>query len=160
MRRLQFSVICASLILLFASTTQATVSSYSFTLVGPQTTGDGPGSTIRTTGSGSFDTEARTVVASGSFTESNSTGGTARGTWTATSFVSFQPFGGPNPGSQGGVLQILVTMSFAGKDQETNVPMSVTCRINHPLGFTGEEGITIGSFREIIRGATLFHLND
>ncbi len=158
MRKLQFSVICASLILLLASATQATVSSYSFNLVGPQTTGDGAGNTIQTTGSGSFDTQAETVVASGSF---NSTGGVVtKGTWTATGFVSFQPFGGPNPGLQGGVLQILVTMSFASGGQETNVPMSVTCRIHAPSGFTGEEGITIGSFTKVIRGATLFHLND
>jgi hypothetical protein len=74
-------------------------------------------------------------------------------------FVHFRSFGGPNPGTQGGVLELVVTLLPDGGAAVTGVPMSVTCRVNAPAGFTEEEGITLGFFTEKVRGATLFHLN-
>jgi len=100
-------------------------------------------------------------VANGSFTIFSSAGAVvARGTWQATGFTSFDAFGGPSPGIQGGVLDITVTLFPDGGTPETGVPMSVTCRVNHPTGFTGEEGTTVDGFTEKTGGNTLFHLNN
>ncbi len=135
---------------------------YSFTLNGPQSAGDpNTGNTILVTGSGSFDTaDSGTVIASGSFTIFNSGGAVVnRGTWRATSFVSFDSFGGFSPGLQGGVLKIIVTLSPNAGTPMTGVSMVVTCRIKAPPN-TGAEGIIIWSFTETIPGHTLFHLNE
>jgi hypothetical protein len=134
---------------------------YSFSFFGPQVNSapSGPfaGDTIRVTGSGSFDPGAATVVAGGSFTVSDPSSGAIvqRGTWKATAFGSFQAFGGPKSGIQGGTLQITVTMGSM-----TDVSMTVNCLIAAPAGFPGAEGIVIGDFTQVVRGATLFHLND
>src|SRR6266852_9354165 len=82
--------------LALASATGNTDPTYSFTLNGPQAAGDpNTGNTILVTGSGSFDPSAGTVIGSGSFTIFNSGGAVVnRGTWKATSFVSFHSFGG------------------------------------------------------------------
>ena|SRR6266849_3778667 len=134
---------------------------YSFSFFGPQVSsapsGAFAGDTIRVTGSGSFDPGAATVVAGGSFTVSDASGSIVqRGTWKATGFASFQAFGGPRSGFQGGTLQITVTMGSSMPD----VSMTVNCLIAAPAGFTGAEGIVIGDFTQVVRGATLFHLND
>jgi hypothetical protein len=135
---------------------------YSFTLTGPQAVGDpNTGNAIRVTGSGSFDTNAGTVIGSGSFTKFNSGGAViSRGTWKATSFVSFDSFGGFSPGFQGGVLKITVSLSPDTGTPETAATMVVTCLVNAPPSFKGDEGITIGSFTKTLGGHTLFHLND
>jgi hypothetical protein len=140
----------------------ATDLTYSFTLTGPQVAEDpNTSNTIRVTGSGSFDTSARTVIGSGSFAMFNSGGAViSRGTWNATSFVSFDSFGGFSPGFQGGVLKIIVTLSPDAGTAVTGVSMTVTCRVNAPSNFKGDEGIIIGSFTKTIAGHTLFHLND
>src|SRR5215471_14542219 len=85
--------------------------SFTFNLVGPQTS-ENPanGQTIRVTGGGSFDTVSGTVVASGSFIISNGSVAISRGTWHATAFDTFTPFGGPTNGFQGGTLSITVTL--------------------------------------------------
>lgn len=143
---------------------------YSFNLVGPQTTSDGT-QTIEVTGSGSFDPTAGTVVASGSFNITNNSNGAvvSRGTWNATAFNSFCARGGPNPGIQGGVLVITVTLSPDGGEPITGVTMSVTCRVKAPGTpgnpcSAGHEGVTVtgsvGNFADVVRGATLVHVND
>ena len=138
---------------------------YSFSFFGPQVSsspsGNFAGDTIEVTGSGSFDPGVGTVVASGSFTISTPSGSIVRkGTWKATSFVSFQAFGGPRPGFQGGQLQIAITVFPNGGSPRPDVPMTVNCLIFAPPGFTGSEGIAFGEFTQVVRGATLFHLND
>ena len=151
---------CVSMLLPVAEAANQT---YGFNLVGPQITSAASGASVRTTGSGSFDPVAQTVIASGSFAQFNADGSVAaRGTWVATGFVSFIAFGGPTPGIQGGVLQITVTLFFQGGGQQTDVPMTVTCLVNAPSGFTGDEGITLGVFTHSIpfgHSHTLFHLN-
>ncbi len=139
----------------------ATGTSYSFNLIGPNTamaeSGPFAGDTIRVTGSGAFDTGAGTATGSGSFTHIKADGSVfARGTWAATGFTSFDAFGGPNPGRQGGVLDIVITLFPKGEPPVTDVPMSVTCLINAPSGL--EEGTTVGDFTETTGGLTLFHL--
>jgi hypothetical protein len=149
-------------ILALTSSASANDLTYSFTLDGPQTAED-PGSrnTIRVTGSGSFDNSAGSVIGSGSFTILNSGGAViSRGIWNATAFVGFDSFGGFNPGTQGGVLNITVTLSPNAGTPMTGVSMVVTCRVKAPANFAGAEGITIGSFTDTVAGHTLFHLNE
>jgi len=131
---------------------------YSFNLDPPNTAADESGNVIRVTGAGVFDTGGA-VRATGSFTIFNSAGAvTGRGTWRATDFVSFDSFGGPSPGFQGGVLEITVTLFPQGGSPITDVPMSITCLVNAPPGFTEDEGTTVWDFMEKTGGTTLFHL--
>jgi hypothetical protein len=100
------------------------------------------------------------VIASGSFTHTTSTGALVhRGVWVATGFDSFVAFGGPSPGFQGGVLEITATLFPVGEAPVAGVPIKVTCLINAPGGFTGDEGTTVGPFTEQTGGMTFFHLN-
>ena len=136
---------------------------YSFNLIVPNTAEASSGDTIRVTGSGTFRAfnVGNSVVASGSFTQFRANGSVfARGTWQATAFNSFDAFGGPNPGTQGGVLEITVTLFPHGGAAVTGVPMSVTCLVNKPAGFTEDEGTTVGEFTEKTGGQTLFHLQN
>lgn len=135
---------------------------FSFNLVGPNTakatSGFLAGHTIRVTGSGTFNTGTRSIVASGSETDFAPDGSVfSRGTWEATAFNSFTGFGGPNPGTQGGVLHLTITIFPEGKPPATGRPMSVTCAVFAPPGT--EEGVTFGAFTEKTGGTTLFHLN-
>lgn len=142
--------------------------SYTFNLVGPNTavgtSSPFVGDPITIRGAGTFDTASETITASGAFTHVSvagiviPAGVVTPGVWKATRFVSFQSFGGPNPGLQGGVLQFEATLFEFGIAVATSVPMSVTCLINAPVGFTGEEGTTLGVFDEKIGGETLFHM--
>ena len=137
----------------------ASGTSFGFNLVGPQTTmavsGPIAGDTLRTTGSGSFDTSG-SIVASGSFTHIKANGTVFdRGTWQATVFVSFTAFGGPNPGLQGGELKFHATFLPDGGTPSTRL-VTVVCRINAPSGFTDPEGVRVGLFTDVTRGATLF----
>ena len=132
---------------------------YSFELLGPQISTSSSGASISMTGTGSFDTTTGTVVASGLFVQFNANGSlAAHGTWSATSFVSFDSFGGPNPGLQGGQLVIIVTLFPKGGPPETGLSMSVTCLVGSPPP-GAIEGVTIADFTTPVRGHTLFHLN-
>lgn len=147
---------------LAARPAMAADTSYTFNLTGPSTamapSGPFAGDTIRTTGAGSFDTGAATIVASGSFTHTKADGSVfARGTWVATSFTGFTAFGGPNPGIQGGVLELVATLYPTGEPPVPDVPITVTCEVNSPGGF--EEGTAVGDFTEKTAGETLFHLS-
>jgi hypothetical protein len=140
----------------------ATGTAYTFNLIGPNTaeaqTGAFADDTIRLTGAGAFDTTARTVVGSGSFTHIKADGSVfARGTWQATAFTSFDPFGGPNTGQQGGELVIVVTLFPAGGSPVPGLMMTVTCELGSPPSGT-EEGTTLGDFMESTGGLTLIHL--
>jgi hypothetical protein len=153
------AALCALVLLAFVPAASA-ATTYSFQLTGPNTAvNPTTGDIIRVTGSGTFDTSASTVVASGSFTHTTSTGAlVARGTWVATSFESFDAFGGPNNGHQGGVLDIVATLFPSGGSPVTGVPIEVVCVVNAPAGFTEEEGTSVDGFTEHTGGTTLFHL--
>jgi hypothetical protein len=163
MKRCSIVTVFASLALLaplLAAPAAASDATFSFNLIGPNITAAPDGATLRTTGSGSFEAGAGTIVASGSFTHFLANGTVfAKGTWKATAFVSFRAFGGPNAGTQGGLLQLIVALFPDGGAAVTELPMSITCRVNAPTGFTEEEGVTLASFTDKVRGATLFHLN-
>ncbi len=81
-----------------------------------------------------------------------------RGVWVATDFGSFDAFGGPNNGFQGGVLEITATLFPVGGAPVTRV-ITVNCLINAPGGFTEDEGTAVGAFTERTGGQTFFHLN-
>jgi hypothetical protein len=143
----------------------AAATSYSFNLIGPNTaSAASSGNTIRVTGSGTFDTVAKTVDASGSFTIKLADGTVvSKGTWEATAFTSFISFGGLTNGSgrlisgeQGGELALIVTLFPDGGAPVTGVVMTVTCALGtFPPGT--EEGTTVGAFLEKTGGSTLFH---
>ena len=138
---------------------------YSFSLNGPNTAQDDNGGVLRTTGSGTFDSDGEPVDASGSFTEFDS-GGTvvAKGTWSATAFVGFSKPGGLRPGFQAGILEIKVTFSFDDGRTVTDLDMKVVCNLpdnpttpgGHETGETG--GTTVGAFDDATGGFTLFNL--
>ena len=134
---------------------------YSFTLTGPQSATNASNHTITLTGGGSFDPTDRTVVASGSFITTNNSNGEVihKGTWSATAFTSFCPRGGPNPGIQGGVLVIKITLFPDEGNPITGVTMTVNCLVGSGCN-AADEGVTVGDFTTIVRGRTLFHIND
>jgi hypothetical protein len=132
----------------------------SFNLIKPNTSTAPSGDTIRVTGSGTFDTTAKSIVASGSFTHTDSTGAiVARGTWMATGFTSFKSFGGPNPGTQGGVLWFTATLFPDGGAPHLGILMSITCLVGLGPGHGFEEGTTVGVFTDVTGGTTLFHID-
>lgn len=140
---------------------------YGFNLVGPQSSTNVSNHTITLTGGGSFDVNAGTVVASGSFTTTNNSNGAVihRGTWSATAFKSFCSRGGPNSGIQGGVLIITVTLFPDVGNPITGLTMTVNCLVFGSPNNAGTcnpqgEGVTVGDFVTIVTGRTLFHLND
>ena len=138
--------------------------SFGFTFLGPQTA-ENPLTfdTLRVTGSGSFDTMTHSIEASGSFTHILANGTVfARGTWQATSFTSFTLFGGEHLGEQGGVLHFVATLIPNDRPPVPSVPVTVVCRIDAPLSFPKTmfpEGVKVGDFSDVTRGAILFHLN-
>ena len=140
----------------------ASGTTFSFNLIGPNTAvNSSVGETIGVTGAGTFDPGAGTVEASGAFIVFNSAGAEVTlGNWKATAFNGFNAFGGPNPGTQGGVLEITATFFPNNGGALKGVPMSVTCLVNAPSGFTEDEGTTIADFTEKTGGTTLFHLED
>ncbi len=146
----------------------ASVTSYSFNLIGPNTamaqntipgTPIAAGDVLRLTGSGAFDSSKGTARGGGSFTHYKPDGSVfARGLWVVTGFQSFTSYGGPNPGVQGGVL--LVTVSIIGPEATfAGLTLQASCHVNAPAG-APEEGTTLpGLFSEPTGGNTLFHSN-
>ncbi len=133
-----------------AGTTSHTVYSFDLTRGDTASSPSGgmmasPGDWISVKGSGTFDTTAQTVNASGSFVHYHSDGSVAcQGTWVATSFTSFTDKGTNANGEEGGVLVLVVThycktmgMTMPG------IAMTVTSNVNDP---SLVEGITVHVF--------------
>ncbi len=145
------------------------VTSYSFNLIGPNTTMAqntipgtpiAAGDVLRLTGSGAFDLSKDAASGGGSFTHYKPDGSVfARGVWVVTGFQSFTSYGGPSSGIQGGVL--LVTVSIIGPEATfTGLTLQVSCHVNAPAN-APEEGTTLpGLFSVSTGGNTLFHLNN
>ena len=150
----------ATVLALSASVVQSAV--YHFELQGLNTASNSSGDVIAITGQGNFDTTQGTVKASGSYTVYDSTGAvTSKGTWVATDFVSFTPFGGVNNGFQTGQLDIDITLRPRGGALITDVPMSVFCEpgeVPGPAEADSEDGTTVGDFTVNAHGFTLFQL--
>jgi hypothetical protein len=107
-----------------------------------------PGDWISVMGSGTFDTTARTIKASGSFMHYHSNGVmVCQGTWEATAFTGFTNFGMNSKGQEGGVLSFVVTHHCkTSKMTMTGIAMTVTSTVNAPLGSNYIEGTTVGPF--------------
>ena len=161
-RALIFAAMLAltTLLTLGASAVQAEV--YHFELQGLNTASDSSSNVIAITGQGKFDTTQGTVKAGGSYTTYDSIGAvTSKGTWVATDFVSFAPFGGVNNGFQTGQLDIDITLRPRGGAPITGVPMSVFCEpgeVPGPAEADSEDGTTVGDFNINAHGFTLFQL--
>jgi len=145
---------------IFPMAAQAAV--YGFNL-GPPNTSLNPstGETIRVTGGGTFDTTLGAVLANGAYSISNASGKvTERGTWAATAFGNFDALGGPNPGLQGGVLHITVTLFPHGGTPRTNVPVTVICPFEADEGVFDEadDATIVGDFALPTGGLAVFHL--
>ncbi len=112
---------------------------------------------MRITGSGTFDTSSNGVSGGGSVTHFRPDGTAfARGTWVLTGFVSFNSYGGPSPGVQGGVLTAKVTI-IGPEATFTGLTLQVSCKVNAPPG-APDEGTTLpGLFGDAASGLTLFH---
>ncbi len=142
-----------------------TATSFSFNLLGPNTAkapADAPmfaGFTLKVTGSGSFDTAAPTITGGGSWWVIDPNGMVVdRGTWVATTYVSFDSYGGPSSGLQGGLLRLLVTATSSVTGQVFGpLPSTISCVVNAPPG-APPEGITSGVFSQSTGGFTLFHM--
>jgi hypothetical protein len=160
------AILLATTLLTLAAASAAVAKdvTYSFSLLGPQTATNGT-QTIAVTGAGSFDPTAATVVASGTFEITNNSNGAvvSAGTWKATAFNSFCSRGGIS-GEQGGVLVITVTLFPKGGEPITGVTLTVNCLIGSGCSAVAE-GVTVtgvagfSDFTDVMRGATLFHLN-
>jgi hypothetical protein len=159
-------VIAAMLVSAFPLQVSAQTTSFSFNLIGPNvsvatktTTGPGftvvIGSTLTLTGSGTFDTATGAVTGGGSFTEFSPNGAFIdRGTWASSALVTFNPYGGPSPGIQGGLLGLVVKASNG-----FTAIFQVSCRVNAPAG-APDEGTTIpGLYDGAVSGLTLFHVD-
>ena len=152
----------------FVAPAYASGSSWTFTLTGPNvalataTIGGTPvvaGDTLRVTGAGTFDTTG-SASGGGSFTHMTASGSlVAKGTWTATGFVSFTSFGGPSPGFQGGILLLTVSITDANSGTTfSGLTMRIVCHVGTVPGGTPSEGTTIlGLFPSAVSGLTLFH---
>jgi hypothetical protein len=132
---------------------------------------------IQMTGAGAYNPEAGTVSGSGSFAVFNavddvdaSLGGPAfRGTWKVTNLISWTPDGGPNPGLQGGTLQVEITLSFkVGLNSESKgfefpgVILTVICPFVNGEFVESEDAINLDfgfeTFTANTTGFTGFHL--
>ena len=136
---------------------------YNFQLQGPNTAADpNSGNVIAMTGSGRFDTCEGVVTANGSFTVYDAEGAVlSKGTWAASEFVSFEPYGGVNRGFQTGLLEMKITLRPKGGLPELGVPMTIICEdgeVPGPAEADSGDGITVGEFSDRIGGFTLFQL--
>ncbi len=139
----------------------AQASQWGFAINNPTTAVDpGTSQSIRTSGAGRFDPAAGSVAGGGSYFIADANGKVLeRGTWTATAFVGFTPLGGINPGIQGGVLNILVTLNPSHGDPRTDQLMTITCPFEPGEGFDeADDSTTVGNFTVPAGGITVFHL--
>ena len=139
----------------------ADASVYGFTLLNPNTAlNPSTGQIVRLSGTGMFDTNSGLVSGQGVFKITNSNGAVvSRGIWTATSFSSFVSQGGLNNGSQGGLLQIYVTLHpTSGAPVANPQLMTVLCPFENGVFDEGDDGTTLGSFTTITGGVTVFQL--
>ncbi len=152
----------AGAVLLVLGVAQATASgtTYAFNLTGPNLA-ENPSNEdiIRVTGSGTFNPSMGTASGSGSFTHRTGSGAlVAKGTWVATGFTSFDSYGGPSNGFQGGEVRIVATLFPSGGGSVTGVPMTVTCHVGTVPAGAPEEGTMVDGFTESIGGLTLMHI--
>jgi len=151
--------------------------SYSFTFVGPNFskaaatipgTHVKAGDWLRIVGAGTFDTSTLGVSGGGAYTHINFDGTVhGRGIWTVKEFVSFNSYGGPNPGKQGGLLKIIIHAISTSEVAEFTFMVQISCLVNAPPGAPAEgfnvwggPNYAVPVFGIVVSGRTLFHLNE
>jgi len=135
------SILTAALFALAPQANASSAGTYSFNMIGPNQALAGntiPGTPIAAgdilslTGSGTFNTATGTASGGGSFTHMKPDGSVfARGTWAITGFQKFTAYGGPNPGQQGGVLLVTVTL-YGPEATFSGLTLQVSSTINAP----------------------------
>lgn len=133
-----------------------------FSVATQASTGTFAGDRIVIFGSGTFGdngvdgTGIFSITTGGSPTSSNFV---ASGTWTATQFVSFVSFGVASLRAQGGMLVILVTLSFDGGSTVSGVTLTMICRVGLTTPPPPAEGVTLSGpivFDTSVMGITTF----
>lgn len=161
MRRVVPALLAGVVLLVFGvAQAGANGPTFGFNLTGPNLA-ENPGNEdiIRVTGSGTFNPSLATASGSGSFTHRDGDGDlVAKGTWVATGFTSFDSYGGPSNGFQGGSVEIVVTLFPNGGSPVTGVSMAVTCHVGTVPAGAPEEGTMVDGFTESIGGLTLMHI--
>ena len=178
MRRLAFAVVLAmaGMLVLPASATAVTTTSYQYHLEVPNTSQDSHGDRVSVTGFGTFSENPKSVTGGGSFTHTFAGGGSHSGTWTADELLEFQLYGcgvlvlnGRTitlpPNFCGGALKMRVTLMPTGTTVTREGILTIFCIIganppnNHddPTG----EGITlvvpgVTNFNKIVEGMNVF----
>jgi len=151
--------------------------SYSFTFMGPNVskaaatipgTHVKEGDLLRIVGAGTFDTSTGAVSGGGAYTHVNFDGTVhGRGIWTVKQFVSFTPYGGPNPGQQGGLLKIIIHAISTSEAAEFTFMVQISSLVNAPEGAPAEGATIWGGpnnavpvFGIVVSGRILFHLSE
>src|ERR687888_187784 len=95
MRRLAFAFVLAiaGMLLLPASVTAATTTSYQYHLEVPNVSEDSHGGRVAVIGGGTFTENPKSVTGGGTFTHKFAGGGSISGTWTADELLEFQLYG-------------------------------------------------------------------
>jgi len=177
------SILLAAALLGLAPTLKA--SNWGFNLLGQPSAAkteeqgetEEPQEVVQLTGAGNFNPEAGIAAGGGSFAAFNalddvdaSLGGPSfRGTWKVTDLVSWTPDGGPNPGLQGGTLQVLITLSFkVGLNREAKgfefpgILLTIICPFVDGAFVESEDAINLDfgfeTFTLNTTGFTGFHL--
>lgn len=137
----------------------AQAATWTFNLSKGCTSQNAVGDTIRVTGEGAFDPGAGAAAGSGNYSMRNAQGNvTARGSWSATAFRSFNSQGGFNNGLQGGTLNITVTLYPDGGAPQTGVLMTVICPFINGAADEEDDATLVGDFTTRIDGETVFHI--
>jgi hypothetical protein len=137
----------------------AQAATWTFNLESGCTAQNTAGDTIRVTGEGAFDPVAVAVVGSGNYSIRNAAGkATVHGSWSATAFGRFISDGGPNTGSQGGTLDITVTLYPDGGAPQPGLPMTVICPFVNGAFEEGGDAALVGEFTTRTGGETEFHI--
>src|ERR1044071_5310777 len=139
----------------------AQAATWTFNLPKGCTSQNPAGDTIRVTGEGAFDPVAVAVVGSGNYSIRKAAGkATVHGSWSATAFGSFTSDGGPNTGSQGGTLDITVTLYPDGGAPQPGLPMTVICPFVNGTFEEGGDATLVGEFTTRTGGAPEFHIEE
>jgi len=180
MRSLTFALVfaLAGLLLLPATATAATTTSYQFHLEHPNVSADSHGDHVAVTGSGTFGENPKSVNGGGHFTHTMAGGVAISGTWTANDLLEFQLYGCGTvvvngqpvalpPNFCGGALKMAVTLTATvnGQTLTRDGTLTVFCIIgaNPPNSHDDPsgEGITlvvpgITNFNSIVSGMNVF----
>jgi hypothetical protein len=122
--------------------------------------------TVLITGSGSFNMDQDTIDGGGSYTIFSAEGEVVgSGTWTATTFDSFEPMGPGNSPGEGGRLELEATFYGTGHLGGTTQHVVIQCSMwgEEKVGPPGypwpPDFVEVGPYVIHVSGASMFNLN-